>query len=143
MKRESHSISFLGDMDKDMKKIVMVVLLVVNFPTAAAGIYDGIWAAKYQNVNIGYLSIHENNGQIVLVVLQGELLTRGWGASLGTRNDNRVSLQTVLGVLNATTETVFTSPTTLEIMQTSCFSTTPGVICALQNGEIITATKIF
>ena len=141
MKRESNAISFLGDMDKNMKKLVMVVLLLVSFPIAAAGVYAGIWAAQYKNVDIGYLSIHENNGQMVLIVLQEEQLT--WGASSGTRNGNRASLKTVVGNLQASTDTVFTSPVTLEITQTSCFSIKPGVICTLQNGEMITATKIF
>ena len=124
-----------------MKIIAIAILFIVNFPAAAAGIYDGIWKAQYQNIDIGYISIHENNGQIVLIFNQEDNLS--WGASVGTLIDDRATVESVIGTVKGSLDVVFTSSSTLESTQTSCSSVTPGVACALSNGAVITATKIF
>ena len=109
-------------------------------PGKAAGPFDGIYTAVFQNTLIGYVTIHENNGSLVVAVLETQLT---WNAFSGLRSGSNFSVTSIsgAGAIAAQYSGTFTSGTTYRATQISCVPLSEN--CALPNGAIITGDKIF
>lgn len=117
-----------------MNKIVIIALLAISMPAMSAGKYDGIWDSK----ELGYISLHENNGQIIVVRLEKDL--GFWEASSGTLIGNTVRLNTIVSDVTSVIDVTLTSDTTYTATQVSC---RPISNCQLPDGYTFTGSKIF
>ncbi|MXS82915.1 hypothetical protein [Nitrosomonas oligotropha] len=129
-----------------MKKIVSALFLYLNVGLAqAAGPYDGIWTIDGLP-EAGYLMTSENSGKLIFVGLNPPDFdgNRRWGASWGDIKDGTVRLTRLINDnIDAVTDVVFTSPTTLTLTQKSCRPINPNYVCSLPNGVPFAATKIW
>ena len=129
-----------------MKKIIGALLLCLPAGLVhAAGTYDGIWTID-DLPEAGYLMISENNGRLIFAGLNPPDFdgNRRWGASWGDIKDGRVRLTRLINDnIDAVTDVVFTSPTTLTQTQKSCRPINLNYNCSLPNGVPYKATKIW
>ncbi len=117
-----------------MKIAIAAVMFFISLPAISAGPYDGIWNAQ----NLGYISVHENNGQIIIIRLQKDL--GYWEALMGPRNGNTIRLESIVSSVNVVLNVTMTSDTTFTATQESC---TPDTTCILPDGFSFTGLKIF
>lgn len=129
-----------------MRKIIGALLLCLHAGLVqAAGTYDGIWTID-DLPEAGYLMISENNGRVIFAGLNPPDFdgNRRWGASWGDIKDGTVRLTRLINDnIDAVTDVVFTSATTLTLTQKSCRPINPNYVCSLPNGVAFAATKIW
>ncbi|MBS0298335.1 MAG: hypothetical protein JSR32_00135 [Proteobacteria bacterium] len=129
-----------------MKKIISALFLCLYAGFVhAAGPYDGIWTID-DLPEAGYLMISENNGRLIFVGLNPPDYdgSRRWGASWGDIKDGTARLTRLINDnIDAVTDVVFTSPTTLTLTQRSCRPININYSCSLPNGVTYTASKIW
>ena len=129
-----------------MRKIIGALLLCLPAGLIhAAGTYDGIWTID-DLPEAGDLMISENNGRLIFAGLNPPDFdgNRRWGASWGDIKDGTVRLTRLINDnIDAVTDVVFTSATTLTLTQRSCRPINPNYVCSLPNGVAFAATKIW
>lgn len=129
-----------------MKKIISTLfLLLYTGLVHAAGPYDGIWTVD-SLPGAGYLMISENSGKVILVGLNPPDYdgSRRWGAAWGDIKDGAARLTRLVNDnIDAVTDVVFTSPTTLTLTQVACRPINLNYTCSLPNGVTYTASKIW
>ncbi|MDE2388321.1 MAG: hypothetical protein KGN35_04460 [Betaproteobacteria bacterium] len=129
-----------------MKKIIGALLLCLHAGLVhAAGTYDGIWTID-DLPEAGYLMISENNGRLIFAGLNPPDSdgNRRWGAAWGDIKDGTVRLTRLINDnIDAVTDVVFTSPTTLTLTQRSCQPINPNYVCSLPSGKSFAASKIW
>lgn len=103
----------------------------------AAGPYDGIWHSE----DYGYLTVHENNGDVVIAQLDTD--TEGWSALTGQRSENMLHVETAIGRVKSVIDVVITSETTFSATQVSCEPILAGSSCGTPNGHIFSGTKVW
>jgi hypothetical protein len=119
-----------------MKKIIFAVsCLFSSLAIAAGGPYDGIWYSEMA----GYISVHENNGTIVVIRLSEDMSL--WDAHIGPRNGATFRVETIMtqsahSVINVT----MTSDTTFSAIQESCY---PRIWCLMPDGAGFSGTKVW
>ncbi|MGZ5053343.1 MAG: hypothetical protein ACXWAT_00210 [Methylobacter sp.] len=126
-----------------MKKILALVLFLVASATAqASGPYDGIWVLSIGGYN-SFVSLHENNSQVVAAML-GDGLNE-WGAASGARTNNVIDLVSLPGYnpVNGHWVVTVTSAATASVQQLSCAPAISGAYCAVYGAATGTAQKIF
>ena len=118
-----------------VKKVIVAMMFFVSSLAIAAGPYDGIWFAQ----GVGYFSVHENNGTMVLVRMADDSY-RWWEASVGTRNGNQIRFETLISDVVGVTNVTMTSDTTFSATQESC---SPASECLFPDGATFTGIKVF
>ncbi len=110
------------------------------FNANAGGVYDGIWQIENENVMI---SMHENNGIMVMVELNAN--SSFWGAGMGQRYGTTTRINSIdsVSVLNITYDIIFISPTSFKAIQVTCSQKYTDVYCAHPNGYVSYGYKIF
>ncbi len=111
-----------------MKIIWLIVLLSVCSVTNAEGGYDGIWDAG----PVGYLSIHEKNGTLIVIRLSDNYY---WEAYSGELNKNQSFLmQTLVAEVQVVFNATFTSANHFSATLQSCRPLSPSVRCLFPDG---------
>jgi hypothetical protein len=126
-----------------MRYLIACAALVFAFTTPhakAAGLYDGIWTVIYANTLIGYLTIHENNGTILVGALESDYT---WSALMGQRSGINFDVSSIAGGVAAHYVGAFPSSTTYHATQVSCVPVSPGYGCLLPNGANVSGYKIW
>jgi hypothetical protein len=126
-----------------MKKLVVIGCMLagglfLSGLAVAAGNYDGIWQAD----NFDFVTINENSGQLVAVILdhdEGE-----WEAYIGTLSGNYVRFSTIVGFdVSATYDVYFNPNFTATATQISCVPRSAGASCDYPNGTSFNMQKIW
>ncbi|MCK5354417.1 MAG: hypothetical protein KAJ63_04815 [Methyloprofundus sp.] len=119
-----------------MKKILFGALILICSTVQAEGVYDGIW----QSEGIGYFSVHEKQGTIIVARLSGE--GQLWEAYSGTISGNTSTIKTLVSDVEAVLNVTWTSETTFSATQVSCVELMSGS-CFLPDGFTFTGHKIW
>jgi hypothetical protein len=125
-----------------MRYIIACAALVFALSAShskAAGPFDGIWAVAFQGSQIGYLTLQENSGVLVAVLLETDLT---WNAFSGPRSGSHFAVSSLAGAgsISGQYSGTFTSGTTFQATQLSCV---PAFACLLPNGAVVTGNKIW
>lgn len=121
--------------------LLSIVLGLLTTQARGAGPYDGIWIASYLGNQIGYYSVHENNGMLVAISLRGDNTL--WEAYLGQRIFNVVTVSTIVSGVNATFGVQFISDSNFTATQLSCVPRLAGWNCPFADGAVIQGVKIW
>ena len=99
-----------------MKTVIIILAFIVSNSVFADGQYDGIW---YSN-DMGYFSVHENKGTVVIVSLSPH--NNMAGTIQGTRNGNTIRAKSIesADLVKEVTKIIMTSDTTFTAIQESC-----------------------
>lgn len=127
-------------------KLFFALSLFFPLQLRAAGPYDGIYMINLDSTS--YVSIHENSetNQMVVMLVGAEPSNNQWGASIGTRIDNSVTLSSIKGVSDLDTvskvKVVFNSDGNATATVLSCVD---GILyyCGLPAGVSFSAYRIF
>ena len=126
-----------------MKKILAIILglLLMTAPGAkAAGTFDGIWTITASGALLGFASIHENNGTLLIALLDNSL---EWEAVYGPITGNQAQLQTiVISDVAVSFALTFTSQTRYTATLTACQPISPDSTCD-PIGTTLTGERIF
>jgi len=122
--------------EKNMKKILFGVLVLICSAVEAEGVYDGIW----QSEGIGYFSVHEKEGIIIAIRLENN--TAGWEAFSGKLSGNTTRIETLISDVHAVLNVTFTSETTFSAIQESCVAPLGGT-CLLPDGFTFNGNKVW
>ena len=91
-----------------MKRIIAaLVLLFFSTTSNAAGPFDGIYTFSFGGALSGFASIHENNGEMIIVILEPSPFDSTWEAIRGIRNGNSVRLTSIAGTVNLVIDVIF------------------------------------
>jgi len=93
----------------------------------------------YGNTFLGYVSIHEKNGNMVAATLDTDLM---WNALQGYRVSAGFDISSIIGGASARFAGTFTSATSYRATQLLCFPN-PGYVCLLPDGATVTGSKIW
>ena len=81
-----------------MKKLLFAALLLLNLAAVnAVGPDDGIYAARFNGALTFYVSLHETDNQVVVVIVSPDP-NNTWEPMSGTRSGNVLSLTHISGV---------------------------------------------
>lgn len=117
-----------------MKKVMVTMLFILSSPVMAGGPYDGVWNTQA----LGFISLHENNGQVIAIRLEKDL--GFWEAGMGPRNGTAIRLESIVSNVTSAYNVTMTSDTTFTAVLESC---TPVSECLLPDGYTFTGIKIF
>ncbi|MBY0483461.1 hypothetical protein [Nitrosomonas sp.] len=120
------------------KALIAISLLLSSMQSFAAGPYDGIWIVD----PIGYATINENDGVMIVVVVYHEDYGDIWRAYQGVRTDNKARITNITGEGKLVHDIEIKTDMIAEITQVSCIPP-PGYECLLPNGYKLTATKVW
>jgi hypothetical protein len=127
-------------------KLFFVLSLFFPLQLHAVGPYDGIYMISLDSTS--YVSVHENSetNQMVVMLVGAEPSNNQWGAAIGTRSENSVTLTSIKGVSDLDTaskvKVVFNSDGSATVTILSCVD---GALyyCGLPAGVTVSAYRIF
>ncbi len=108
----------------------------------SSGPYDGIYEATINDQPVGFASVHENNGQLIVAILQGN---HYWGGMIGQRQDNLANLVSIQGYYGVHLEFNVNFPDQghFAATLTTCYPVVAGDSCLYSPGAIMSGTRIF
>lgn len=126
---------------KFVRRSLLALATLAAIGTAhAAGTYDGIWSLTQNGSQVGYVSIHENNGMFVMVELKAN--ETFWGAYSGARNGSSASLSTLVHSGNTSQfDLTFSSTSSGTAIETACTPKTGGQ-CLFPAGTVFQLNKV-
>ncbi len=126
-----------------MKKLLFaIVFLLFPITSFAAGPFDGIYSISIPgDPEISYVSVHENNGNMIAILIEPDPNDATWEALSGVRTNNNAQLKSVLGTVVLDISLVFNDNQTASATIISCVP--DPEICDIPNNTTLHMTKIF
>ncbi len=115
----------------------------ITVRSAAVVIPGSPFSGAWQTSDGRYISIHQNGGDVLFVLLHTEPAFHVWEALSGTAVGTIARVTTIYGWLNVQFAVELKSSTTMQITQISCSPLIAGYTCKYPNGTVLTATKVF
>jgi len=109
---------------------------------SSSSIYDGIWLLD----NVGYVSMHEKEGNLIAVVLDTEINDDGdytWEAYWGPLAGNKLTLTTLIANVAAEIVVTFESQTSLKWILNACTPVAADSDCDIPIGTEFSGQKIW
>ena len=126
-----------------MKKLLFsIVFLFFPIISYAAGPFDGIYSISIPGEpEVSYMSVHENNGNMIAIFIEPDPNDATWEALSGVRVNNSAQLKSVLGTVILDISLVFNDDQTASATIISCIP--DPEICDIPNNTTLNMTKIF
>ncbi len=128
-----------------MKKLLLsATLFLLPITSFASGPYDGIYSMNLNGFIINYMSIHENENNMVAIIIESDPNDATWEALNGIRTNNTAGLRSILGTVDLDVSVTFNNNGTASALVNSCNGECdlPGG-SILSNGSVLDFVKVF
>ncbi len=84
-----------------------MLFLFLPISSFAAGPFDGIYSINLDNNLVGYISVHENDSNMIAIMLETDPFDSTWEAISGIRNNNNANFTSIAGTIALDISVVF------------------------------------
>lgn len=128
-----------------MKKLLLsAILLLLPVTSFASGPYDGVYSMNLNGFIINYMSIHENENNMVAIIIESDSNDATWEALNGIRTNNTAELRSILGTVDLDVSVTFNNDGTASAFINSCIGECDlPDDSILSSGSVLNFVKVF